>query len=348
MNPCSPASCVRPYRLSPILAGLAAGLLLSGALSAAPAIQTARFDKVALSPSRDVNGVVVARNETRVSTEIAGTVLRWGADTGGTVRRGEMLVEIDPTDLRLARDRARAGLSAAQARAALAQQQLQRAQDLVAQGFFSREALAARETDRQLAQADLAAAQLALASAERALGKARIVAPFDASVRQRLAQTGEALAPGAPVYLLAQTTGAELSAQLSPEDADSLRQARETHFKRSDGSQVALRLLRVASTLNPATRTVEVRLAAATDQGPLVPGRDGRLVWTDPRPHVPAALLVRRDGALGVFAVEQGKAVFMPLARAQEGRAAASDMPAATELVTQGHQSLRDGEVVTR
>jgi RND family efflux transporter MFP subunit len=297
---------------------------------------------VAVQPTREVAAVVVARNESRIAAEVGGVVLRWGADSGARVRRGDLLAEIDATDHRLARDRAKAALEASQARAALAKAQLQRARDLVAQGFFSREALSERETEVALGEADLAAQRLALASAERAVLKARVVAPFDASVAQRLVQTGETVAPGAQLYVLVQTSGAELSARLAPEDADSLRQASEPRFVRPDGSATPLKLLRVAGTLSSPARTVEVRLAGSE----LVPGRDGRLVWSDPRPHVPAALLVRRKGKIGVFSVVDGKARFVALALGQEGRATPAELPPQTVLVTEGHQALREGDPV--
>ena len=346
-----------PRHCGLLVLSLAAALLPGAAMAqaasapaadAAPATLTAAFGEVALHPVREVSAVVVARNDSRIAAEVPGTVLRWGPDVGARVARGALLVEIDPVDHRLARDRARAALDAATARAALARQQLQRARDLVAQNFLSREALAARETDLQLAEADVASQRLALASAARMLAKTRITAPFDASVRQRLVQRGEAVAAGTPLYVLAETAGAELSAQLSPDDVGSLRAGRDLRFVRPDGSSAALKLLRVAGTVSSPARTVEVRLAPAPGQAPLVPGRDGRLTWADPRAHVPAALLVRRDGALGVFTAVDGQARFQPLPLAQEGRATPADLAAGTRLVTQGHQALRNGDRLPR
>ena len=63
---------------------------------------------------------------------------------------------LDDTDLALAAERARAALQAAQARLALAEAQTRRARELQAQGFFSPEALAARETELALQRADVA------------------------------------------------------------------------------------------------------------------------------------------------------------------------------------------------
>lgn len=344
----------RALTLVALLAGAAPVLATPGAAPVASTasapdagtpVKTARFATLALRPVREAAAVVVARNDSRISAEVAGTVLRWGAETGARVARGELLVEIDPGDHRLARDRAAAALAAAGARAQLVAAQLKRARELQAQGFVSTDALAAREAESRGAEADEAAQKLALASAERALAKTRVLAPFDASVRQRLVQAGETVAPGSALYQLAETQGAELSAQLASEDARSLAQAGSLLFVRDDGSRTPVKLLRVADTVNAASRNVEVRLGAPA----LVPGRDGRLQWADARPHVPAALLVRRDGVLGVFSAVDGRARFVPLPGAQEGRAApAPGLAADTLLVADGQQRLRDGELLRR
>ena len=338
------------------LGSLAALLWASAAWAAAPAApastpvaaaKSAPFSQLALRPVREAAAVVLARNDSRISAEVAGTVLRWGPDTGARVSKGALLAEIDATDHRLARDRAAAALTAAQVRAQLAQTQLRRARELQTQGFISSDALASREAEALGADADAAAQRSALASAERALAKTRVLAPFDASVRQRLVQTGEAVAAGAPLYQLTETQGAELSAQLAPEDARTLAQVGSLQFVRDDGSRTPLKLLRVASTVASPARTVEVRLAPTA--GELVPGRDGRLQWADTRPHVPAALIVRRDGGLGVFSVVDGRARFVALSGAQEGRAAAAPQIAPdTRLVHDGQHTLRDGDALRR
>lgn len=311
--------------------------------SPAHAVRTQAFEQVALRPQREAPAAVVPRNEARVAAEVSGRVLRWTADTGATVRRGALLVELDATDHRLARDRSRAAVQASQARLALATQQLRRARELVGQGFFSREALNARETEVQLAQTDLAAQRAQLASAELAVRKTRIVAPFGASVKERLAQAGEFVAPGTPLYVLTQIDAPEVSAQVALADVAGVRASAQVEFVGADRA-VPLKLLRVSPTVSAPARTVEVRLAP---QRPVVIGSAGQLRWSVPRPHLPASLLVQRERRLGVFIVEAGKARFVPLPEAQEGRAAAASLPPKTLVVVSGQAALRDGEAVT-
>jgi len=95
-------------------------------------------------------------------------------------------------------------------------------------------------------------------------------------------------------------------------------------------------------------RTVEVRLSLAADpaeQG-LRPGSSGRIEWQDARGHVPASLIVQREGRLGLFMVEGETARFHHLPDAQEGRASRVDLPPQQTVVVSGQAGLQDGQRV--
>ena len=83
---------------------------------------------------------------------------------------------------------------------------------------------------------------------------------------------------------------------------------------------------------------------AATGTAPL--GSSGVLRWRDPQPHIPAALLVRRGSDLGIFVRQGQQARFVALPRAQEGRAAPTDLPPATLVVVRGQAALSDGQTL--
>lgn len=313
--------------------------------NASAAIQAARLDAVWVYPARSAVAQVVPRNESRLAAEVSGPVLRWYADVGSTVRAGDTLAQIDPTDLDLALQRAQAARDAAQARLTLAQAQLQRARELVAQGFFSQEALAQRQTEVALLQAERDSAQAQWQTARRQRDKATVRAPFAGAVVQRLAQTGEMVAPGTVLFMLAQTGEPEISTQVTPDEVAGLRAARDMTFDPDGGSgPLPVRLLRVTPTLQGVSRTQTARLAFTAPTAGAPAGSSGVLRWNDPTPHVPPALVVRRGAQLGVFVKEQGRARYVPLPGAQEGRAAPVSLPAATHIVVQGQASLRDGQ----
>lgn len=312
-------------------------------------VGVARLDSVWVQPEREAPANVVARNMSRLSAETAGTLLRWTADVGATVKRGEVLAQIDPRDAELGVQRAQAALDASAARLKLAQAQLQRSRELVAQGFFSQEALAQRETEVALLQTESSANRAQLATAQRQLGKTTLRAPFDASVTERLAQTGEAVAPGSVLYVLTDSGSAELATTLSPADVAGLRAARTVRFE-TPGASHTVRLLRVAPTVTAPARTQAARLAFTEPATAPAAGTSGTLRWQTSTPHLSPSLIVRRQNVLGVF-VQQGSgaqatARFVPLPGAQEGRASAVALPADTRLIVSGQAALQHGQAI--
>lgn len=332
-----------------IVAAAAAALLLAAcgedkaaapAVSPGPTFAFAAVGEIALRPERSAPAAVIGRNEARLSAEVAATVLALPADVGAVVRRGEVVARLDPRDAALALERAEAALAQAAARHAQARAQLERARALREKNFYSAEALTLRETEQAAATADLRAATAQRDTARRTLDKHTLRAPFDAVVRARSGQVGELAAPGAPLLTLVDTTELQLAAQLQPRDAELLAAAGELAFV-ADDKRHAVRLLRVSPALNRDSRSVEVRLAFAAAPPPA--GLEGRLTWRDPRPHLPAELLVRRDGRYGVFLAAAGQARFHVLPQAQEGRPAPTDLPADAQVVTRGRHALQEG-----
>ncbi len=325
---------------------LAAGSAPWAQPAARPEVDVQPLSALVIHPQREAAASVLARNESKVAVEVNGVLLRWTAEVGSNVDKGEVLAEIDPRDFRLALQRAQAALEGALARLKQAELQLARSRVLVAQGFFSREALLQRETELALMQSEVASNRAQSASAQHQLAKTTVRAPFAAGVKQRLAQAGEVVAPGTVLYVLTENGSAEVGAHLPPADVAGLRHAHEVFFA-TQGQSYPLRLLRVVATVSAPARTQEVRLAFARGSAPPVPpGSDGRLLWREAHPHLPAALLVRRGNALGVFIEQGGHARFVALPGAQEGRAVPLALPLDTRLVVRGQATLQDGALI--
>ncbi|HVL37597.1 MAG TPA: efflux RND transporter periplasmic adaptor subunit, partial [Burkholderiales bacterium] len=264
----------------------------------APAVATRALSEVAVYLERDAPAQTVALNESRIAAEITARIEAVPAAVGSRIARGAVIARLDCRDYELAVSRAAAALEAARSRLALSEQQLARARDLQERKFLSAEALAGRETEARVLRAETEQARAALAAAERGAEKCVVRAPFEAIVRQRLADVGELAVPGTPLVVLLDAVNLEVAAQVQVRDAPSLRAARAVRFE-GDGGGRALKLLRVSPAIDPQARTVEARLAFARE--PAAPGAAGRIIWRDAQPHVPAALVVRRGGRLGVF-----------------------------------------------
>lgn len=317
--------------------------------AARPAMAMERVDTVAIHPERSAPAAVVGKNEARLSAEVAARILALPADVGQIVRRGDIVARLDPRDAELSLERAAAALAQAGARHAQARVQLERARALRERNFYSAEALTLRETELAAAAADLRAATAQRDTARHTLDKHVLRAPFDAVVRSRSGQVGELAAPGGILLTLVSSGELELAAQLQPKDAQSLAAAAAAAVSPAPtfehaGGRAAAALLRISPAVNRESRSIEARLRLTGDSP--AAGTEGRLVWRDPQPHLPADLLVRRDGRYGVFVAEGGKARFHVLPQAQEGRPAPLDLPSETQIVTQGRHALQDGALL--
>jgi multidrug efflux pump subunit AcrA (membrane-fusion protein) len=67
--------------------------------------------------ARSFTGIVAARVQSDLGFRVPGKVLERLVDTGQSVKRGQPLIRIDPTDLRLARRAYEQAVAAAKARA---------------------------------------------------------------------------------------------------------------------------------------------------------------------------------------------------------------------------------------
>lgn len=337
-----------PARVAAVLLLLAPAAAFSQGTppAPAPAVSFKPYSELATYPGRDAPAQAVALNRTQLAAEVTARVASTHADPGEQVKRGQVLVRLDTRDYQLALERAQAQLQAAQARLAQADAQLRRTRALQAQNFVSPEALTQRETEVEVVRADVAVAANAVDLARRNVDKCVLRAPYDAVVRTRDASAGSLAGAGTVLMTLEDATRVEVSARVSPRDLASLRAAKAPAFE-SPAGRIVVRISRVSPAIDDASRTHEVRAVFTNGRAPA--GAEGRLAWSDPAPHIPAELVLRRDAdgarnALGVFVLRDGAARFVTLPGAQEGRPVASDLPADARIAVDGRNSLRDGQ----
>lgn len=308
-----------------------------------PQVVARPFAELAVFVAHSAPATVVARNEASIAAEVSARVVAVAADVGARVRRDDVLVRLDPRDAELAVARARAGVAQAQARLAQSEANLRRAESLAKDHFYSAEALAQRVTERDVVAADLAQANANLATAQRALAKHRVRAPFDGVVSKRQAQVGALATPGTPLLTLTDRAPVEVAAAVQVKDVEALRAATDIGFESAAG-RIPLRLLRVADVIERGGRTAEARLAAT--EAPPIAGMEGRIVWQGTSPHLPADLVLRRDGRYGVFVIDGDVARFVAIDSAQEGRPAPYSGAATHRIAVDGRHALRDGMTV--
>ena len=104
---------------------------------------------------REFAAEIRARTESRLGFRVGGKVNRRLVELGQTVTRGQVLAQLDPQDLQLGQEAARAGLAAAEAQAAQAAATYKRSVELKTQGISSAAELERHDTMNKSAQATL-------------------------------------------------------------------------------------------------------------------------------------------------------------------------------------------------
>jgi RND family efflux transporter MFP subunit len=211
---------------------------------------------------------------------------------GGSFREGDVLARVDAADYQLAVVRARAQV--AQSQEALTREEAEgelARQDWQALGRGDPPPLAVREPQLAQVRAQLAASQAALRSAELDLSRASIRAPFTGRIRERRANVGDYVAPGAPVAVMFATDTMEIRIPLTDADLASMRlpvgftatganPGPVAHVSSVSGARIRTwdgRLVRTEASIDTRTRlvygVVEVRDPFnARNAAPLAPG----------------------------------------------------------------------------
>jgi multidrug efflux pump subunit AcrA (membrane-fusion protein) len=147
-----------------------------------------------------------------------------------------------------------------------------------------------------LVQAEADANRAQLATVQRQLDKTVLRAPFDADVTERHAQTGEAVAPGSLLYVLAEGARSNWMPRSTRWTPPACPRRAACASRPTDRDTRPVRLLRIGSTVSEPARTRTARLAFETASDTPSAGHGGPAALGRPRPHLPPQWLARRNG----------------------------------------------------
>jgi RND family efflux transporter MFP subunit len=251
-------------------------------------------------------GTLSANTETRLSFKTGGILKRVLVDTGQSVRAGQLLAQLDLTEV---------SAGAAQMREGLAKAERDYAR---AESLFKQDVIAKAQLDD--ARTALAVARAGSQAMNFNADTGRIVAVADGVVLRRFAESGEVMAPGAPVLAVSQSGGKKvLKVSLSDVDAVrvNLNDAASVQFDALPGKTIAARVLTLAGSANVGTGLFDIELELEGDTGRLSSGAIGQASITPSDSaggdagalSVPLAALVEANAERGLlFIVEQNTA----------------------------------------
>lgn len=168
-------------------------------------IQTATVIKRDLSSSVLATGVIKPKvgAEVRVGSRVSGLVESLHANVGDYVKKGQIIAELEPSELQAKYDQALASLRNARANYEYAKLDFERQKSLLQQNFISQNQLDLAEKTFDINKAQLEQAQANLKFAEVQLGYTKITAPISGIVSSVSTQEGETVAASfaAPTFV---------------------------------------------------------------------------------------------------------------------------------------------------
>lgn len=324
---------------------LSLGLCLAATVAQAVTVRVAPLESLVESMNFSAPAHVVAEDHSLLSAQISGLIESIGVRVGQRVVAGQALVQLECRDYELALQQARRNFESLEARIRLARQQLERVKTLVRQGNVSVELRDQRESELDQLIAERAGGELTIDKALLSVKRCSVNAPFGGVVTERLAAEGSLASPGTPLLRLLRDHQLEVEADVSVEQVGTLQQASSLTFE-NRGQRYPLSLRTLVPLVDSRTRTRRVRLGFSGEAA--LAGSSGRLVWQAPQPRVPASLIVRRGGQLGLMLYDDGRARFNPLPDALEGQAAAVKLAPGTLVIVEGQHAINDGDEVER
>ncbi len=207
-------------------------------------------------------GEVRARHEVDLAFRVGGKIASRLVDVGAEIRPGQPLARLDPSDLQLAAEAARAQQAAAESDLKIARQERQRYADLLAKKFVSQAAYDARDNAAQAAEARLTQAQTGNRISANQSTYGTLTAEFPAVVISTQADAGQVVAAGQAVLRIARPEEKEIAIAV-PESRLAAFKAAQRFVVRpwaAPEQHITGQLRELAPAADTATRTYAARI----------------------------------------------------------------------------------------
>jgi multidrug efflux system membrane fusion protein len=289
------------------------------------------------------SGRLHPKAQVKLSFKTGGLIDKIRADEGETVRKGQRLAALDLSEIE-------ARFSQAKNACLKAERDKERLDNLYRDKAATLEQLQNVNTALEIARADLNIARFNLEHSQ-------IAAPADGKILKRLAEKGEMIGVGQPVFLFGSTESRWVVKAGVSESAIvrlTLQDSAEVRFDAYPGQVFSARVSEMSEALDPASGTFEVELTIEAAAMKLVSGFVAKVDIFPSQKRtfslIPLDALVEGEGSRGfVYIVKDKKAskVKIEIAHLFADRAAVeSGLSGISEVISRGAAYLHDGSPV--
>ncbi len=300
-----------------------------------------------------------ALEQVDVGSKVLGYVDAVLVDRGDRVRRGQLVALVRPSDLPDQLAAARSVFGQTKASAVLARTNYDRANKLAPSGVVSQQELQSATAAMASAESAQAAAQAQISGLAIRLGETRITSPIDGAIAARRLDPGAlvGLPGGVAIVTVVRTDRLRVFISLNEYDAAGVGLGKDAHVELDalPGRTFPGKVVRLAPSFDPLTRTLEAEVQLPNPLGELRPGMYGRgsivLEIRPKRPVVSVNAVQISSGKKYVFVLHGAKVerrtivagADVDMGDALEIR---SGLQVGEEVVTAGADGLSDGSTV--
>lgn len=301
-------------------------------------------------------GEVRARHEPALAFRIPGKIVGRRVDVGDSVRKGDVLAELDPADVALQLEAAKAQQASAEADLDLARAELERHRSLFERQLISRSLFETREAAFRAAEARLRQARAQAATSGNQASYAQLRAPSEGVIVQRLAEVGQVVAAGQNVFVLAVAGEREVAISVPEQSGALFTPGTEllVELWAEPGKAIPGRLREISPAADAGSRTYAARVSLAASAVPVELGQSARVYARDAGVaalSLPLSALHRKDGQPAVWRVDPATSK-IHLIPVKTGAYREADVPVLAGLkagdwvVSAGVHLLQEGQAI--
>ena len=245
---------------------------------AAPIVVTVTPTRSGLGEELVLPGTVRAYSEAPIYARTNGYLKSWSVDIGSTVRKGQLLAEIDTPEIDQQLAQAIADLATARANESLANTTNTRWKALLKTESVSKQDADEKDGDADAKRAIAESAAANVSRLRQLESFKRVVAPFDGVITARNTDIGALInageSAGSELFRLADTHKLRIYVQVPEPYAAAAKPGLEAELKFSEqaGKGYAATTVRTANALDPVLRTLQVELELDNAQREVFPG----------------------------------------------------------------------------
>lgn len=317
-------------------------------------VRTAQIER-AQEQHWTLSGTVQSRHDAQLSFLISGQISERLAQAGQHVKAGDVLLRLDPRDIRQQLAAAQANVAAARAQAENAEANRDRLESLSQQGMVPAQAFEDARAQARAARQSAKAAEAALAQASSANEYGELKAPADGVLLEVSGEVGQVVTAGVPVATLAYDGPRDIEVFVPERRRSDLPERARVELYGGDVEAEAT-LREVAGSADPMSRSWRTRYSIEDDPEAWPLGSSATLILPvssnsarSTLQTVPVGAIIDRGEGMGVWVVDEGTVHWqaVELVRMDTEQAyVRSDLDPGTPIVALGAHLLQPDQKV--